>query len=283
MQEGTLLPKVYIIILNWNGLEDTTECLESLKKITYPNYQVLVIDNASDGNDVRILREKFGDYAPVLKNRYNYGFQKGSNIGMQLAIDDGADYVLLLNNDTVVKPDFLDKLVEVSESNSQLGILSASIHNYYSHQDLDPVCIMPMEVDWWRNSAKRLEGGIVTGQLIETEYIVPVACLIKKSTIESIGYLCEDFFLTVGDTDYCIRAKRASIGMAVVTNSIVYHKGGSAIDKGLAKNRLNWSRVWEGYIGWQRLRWGYLSKPMYVLTSIGLLGYWGYRLVRRII
>lgn len=276
-------PKVYIIILNWNGLRDTIECLESLQRITYPNYQVLVIDNASDGNDVRILREKFGDYCPVLKNRHNYGFQKGCNIGIGLAIDEEANYVLLLNNDTEVRPDFLDKLVEVAETCPHIGIFSSTLYNYYLPREMDPVCAKPMTIDWFRNTAKTYKSLWVYNSYFGTEYIVGASMLIKKSTIMDIGYLCEDFFLTVGDTDYCLRATRAGIGMAVVRDSIVYHKVGEAIDEGRSRQSLNWSRVWEGYIGWQRLRWRYLSKPMYVLTSIGLLGYWSWRLVRRIV
>lgn len=275
-------PKVYIIILNYNGLKDTIECLESLQKITYPNYQVLVIDNSSDGYDVRILREKFGDYCPILKNRYNYGFQKGCNIGMQLSIDEGASYVLLLNNDTSVREDFLDKLVDVAESNPKLGILSSSIYNYYSPKELDPTFSQPLTADWWRNTAKPYEPLWTNNRYFYTEYNVPIASLISTSTIRKIGYLCEDFFLTVGDVDYSIRATRTGIGMAVVRDSVVWHKVGAAMDKGRSKG-LNWSRVLEGYIGWQRLRWRYLSKTMYVLTSVGLLGYWGYRLVRRVV
>lgn len=279
-------PKVYIIILNHNGLQDTIECLESLQKITYPNYGILVIDNASFGNDVSVLRQKFGDTIGILRNRHNYGFQKASNVGIQLTFDDGADYILLLNNDTVVKPDFLDKLVEVAEPWVHIGVLSPSLCNYYSPQidnQIDPVYSGPRTIDWWRNTCKSWNTPLVLDKYFRTEYIVGAAMLIKRSTIEEIGYLSEDFFLTVGDTDYCIRATRAGIGMAVVRDSIVYHKGGSSIDEGIPKGELNWSRVWEGYLGWQRLRWRYLSKPMYFLTSIFLLSYWPYRLLRRVV
>ena len=110
-------PKVSIIVLNWNGLDDTIECLESLRDVTYPNYRVIVVDNGSAGDDVRILRERFEECAHIIANDRNYGFAEGNNIGMRYALDSfDPTYLLLLNNDTVVAPDFLDKLFKVADS-----------------------------------------------------------------------------------------------------------------------------------------------------------------------
>src|SRR4030065_2361956 len=87
-------PKVSIITLNWNGLEDTTECLESLKKIAYTNYEVIVVDNGSEGNDAQVLEERCGDYIHLIKNDRNYGAGGGINIGMRYVLDNSnADYL----------------------------------------------------------------------------------------------------------------------------------------------------------------------------------------------
>jgi GT2 family glycosyltransferase len=123
-------PKVSIIILNWNGLEDTSECLESLKKVTYANYETIVVDNGSDGDDVKILREKFGDYIHVINNDNNYGFAEGNNIGMRYVLSRGTDYVLLLNNDTTVAPEFLVEMIQVGESDEKIGVLGPMIYLY---------------------------------------------------------------------------------------------------------------------------------------------------------
>ena len=126
-----IYPRVSVVILNLNGLEHTLECLESLKKITYPNYDVIVVDNASNGDDVKILREKSGDYVHIIENDKNYGFAEGSNIGMRYALRTFCPaYLLLLNNDTVVAPDFLDELVKVAESSDEIGIVGPKIYYY---------------------------------------------------------------------------------------------------------------------------------------------------------
>ena len=115
-------PRVSVVILNWNGQRDTTECLESLITVTYLNYGVILVDNASEGEDVRILREKYGDYLHIIQNNQNYGFAKGNNIGIRIALQDNPAYVFLLNNDTVVDPRFLDELVGVAEADRTVGI-----------------------------------------------------------------------------------------------------------------------------------------------------------------
>ena len=124
-------PWVSIIILNWNGLEDTIECLESLRGITYPNYEIIVVDNGSEGNDVKILQARFGGYIHIIKNDNNYGFAKGNNIGMRYALQREAEYILLLNNDTTVAPDFLSELVNVAESDPKSGLLGPKVYFYY--------------------------------------------------------------------------------------------------------------------------------------------------------
>src|SRR3989344_2445038 len=92
-------PKVSIIILNWNGWKDTIECIDSIKKISYPNYEIIVVDNASRGDDVNILKNKFWDFIRLIKNKENYGFAKGNNIAIkQVLKENKSDYVLLLNN-----------------------------------------------------------------------------------------------------------------------------------------------------------------------------------------
>ena len=90
-------PKVQIVILNWNGWVDTIECIESLGKIDYTNYEILVIDNASSGDDVKILRERLGETIRIIENDENYGFPKACNMGVTDALESDSEYILLLN------------------------------------------------------------------------------------------------------------------------------------------------------------------------------------------
>jgi len=104
------------------------ECLESLRNITYPDYEVIVVDNASEGNDVRILREKFGDYIHIIENDKNYGYTGGNNIGMKYAMaHHQPDYILILNNDTVVAPNFLTGMIGAAESDDSIGVVGPKV------------------------------------------------------------------------------------------------------------------------------------------------------------
>ena len=126
--------KVSIIILNWNGLDHTVDCLQSLKKITYQNYNIIVVDNGSKGNDAEILKRKFGEYVHIIENDKNYGFAGGCNIGIRYALrNSGPDYILLLNNNTTVAPDFLAEMVSVAESNPSFGIAGPKITSFRAY------------------------------------------------------------------------------------------------------------------------------------------------------
>lgn len=217
-------PKVSIIILNWNGLEDTTECLESLKKITYPNYEVILVDNGSEGDDVRILSEKFGDYIHVIENDRNYGFAEGNNIGMRYALADlNPDYILLLNNDTVVDPDFLTELVKAAEGDATIGILGPKI---YSYNEPSKISFVGTKIDWW-NVGTWPTNEIDVGQfdeLREVDAVIGSALLIKRATLEEIGLLYAGYFAYFEETEWCVKCKKAGYKIVYVPRAILWHK-----------------------------------------------------------
>jgi len=228
----TNYPKVSIIIINWNGLQDTTECLDSLKKITYPNYEVIVVDNASSGDDVRILKEKFGDYIHVIANDQNYGFPAACNIAMKYALSKGTDYMLLLNNDTVVDPEFLSRLVEIAECDSSIGIVGSKI--LYYHQP-NKIQAAGGRIIWWLgwiyNYGEEEDVGQYE-QVAERDIIWGTSFLMKKMVLDKISFMDPYFFLGVEEYDYCTRAKRAGFKLVYVPQSKVWHK--SAVSRAKA-------------------------------------------------
>jgi GT2 family glycosyltransferase len=121
---------VYIIIVNWNGLKDTYECIRSVLNISYKNYTILVVDNGSDKDDSKEIATKFPEVI-TLRSESNLGFSGGNNLGIKYAMDKGAEYILLLNNDTIVEKDFLDVLVNIASKNQTIGLAVPKI-NYYS-------------------------------------------------------------------------------------------------------------------------------------------------------
>ena len=228
-------PKVSIIILNWNGLEDTIECLESLKKITHPNYEVIVVDNGSEGNDAQMLQERFGDYIHIIRNDKNYGFAGGANIGMRYVLNNSAaDYVLLLNNDTVVDPEFLTELVKVAEADPAIGITGGKIYYYDNPGQLQFVwgriglragrVISTPKVVAEKIKSIELDKGQYN-QIKEADWVTCCCFLIKEQVLKSIGSLDESYFFYWEEMDYCVRARKAGYKIVYVPKAKIWHKG----------------------------------------------------------
>jgi len=226
-------PRVAVVILNWNGLDDTVECLESLKAMTYANYRVIVIDNGSVADEAGSLRERFGSYVHVIENDRNYGFAEGCNIGIRHARETSSpDYVLLLNNDTSVDPGFLSELVSVAESDRTIGIVGAKV---FFHHDPRRIQSAGARANMWTGQVSLIGWGeIDTGQFGETrdvQWVGGCAMLIRASAIEDIGLFDADFFAYFEETDLCARCWRAGYRVLCAPTAQLWHKRKIAVDR----------------------------------------------------
>jgi hypothetical protein len=216
-------PKVFIIILNWNGLKDTLECLESVYKLDYQNFEVIVVDNGSTDNSVAVIRENYPEVI-MIENKENLGYTGGNNIGMRYASNNGADYVWLLNNDTVVMPDTLSKLIDTAESDPEIGLISPIIY-YYDEPEKIQYCGSYMD---WENytdiTLQHLEA-LMNITSSHTFYLWGTALLIKRSVIEKIGYLDQKYFAYHEDWEYCLRALKSGYKSVLEPRGKIYHKG----------------------------------------------------------
>jgi hypothetical protein len=243
-------PKVSIIVLNWNGKDDTLECLESVCQIDYPNFDIIVVDNGSSDDSVKAIQNKFPEVT-VLETKRNLGFAGGNNVGIRYALKHGAEYILLLNNDTIVDSHLLKSFINASRVVQQEAIWGAKIY-YYSQPDKI----------WyagarWVNKVSGFhhvgQGCIDNGQdyssIVETDYACGCALFINAELLNRIGLLDEEFFLTFEETDLCYRARRAGFKSYFVPEAKVWHKvstsfGGerSALySYFLMRNRLLWA------------------------------------------
>ncbi len=226
------MPKVSIIIINWNGLEDTIECLESLNKIAYQNYEVIIVDNGSKGNDADILEERYKNYIKLIKNKDNLGFTEGNNIGIRKALEDPAcKYILFLNNDTTIRPDSLSKIVEIAERGEykHFGSFQSKIISYYNHKLIDSAGI-----DYSKNSLSFNRGSL---ELVENYSLDKeifgccfAAALCRRAAIEDLlkndgTFFDKDFFIYAEDLDVDFRLQWRGWRSLYVADSIVYHKG----------------------------------------------------------
>jgi GT2 family glycosyltransferase len=221
-------PKVEIIILNWNGKEHTSECLESLQKIAYNNYETILVDNGSTDGSIEYFKNNYNDIY-IIENKVNLGYAEGNNIGIKYALSRGADYVLLLNNDTIVDRDFLTELVKVGESDPDIGIVGPMIYSYYH-----PRVIQSAGMD-----VKKITGSSVTigcneydhhqFKSSEKDFLSGCAILIRSNVIRKIGGLDPVYFAYWEDTDLCFRAKKNNFKIYFTADSKVWHKGSASM------------------------------------------------------
>jgi len=221
-------PRVFIIIINWNQQEDTIRCLNSLKSLDYKNRNVVLIDNGSvDGSPDRI-KEQFPQIT-LIKNNENMGFAAGNNIGIRCALSQGADYILLLNNDTVVDSGMLKELINVAESDKKIGVVGAV---NYSFEHRKKVVLLSISFNWFTGFTKKEDlDAISRGVITEPQQVHGVtgsSLLIKRAVVERIGLLDDRFFIYYEDTDWCMRARKAGYKVLYVPKAKIWHKVGTS-------------------------------------------------------
>lgn len=221
------VPKVLIIILNWNNWKDTVECVESLGKISYPDYEIVIVDNGSTNDSERILKKRFPCHKFIQTGK-NLGFAGGNNKGIKYALENGADYILILNNDTIVKEDFLEPLVELAESNEQVGICGPII---YSWNRKDQVLFAGAKINTKSGiinliNLRKMDNVPIK---IASDYIEGSAMLVKRKVFNDIGLMDARYFIYWEETDFCTRAKMEGYSLYICPESAIWHKGGKAI------------------------------------------------------
>jgi GT2 family glycosyltransferase len=236
--EKMTYPRITIVIVNWNGLEDTEECLESLKKITYPDYKVIVVDNGSKGDDARVLEKKFPEYIHVIRNDKNDGYAAGANIGARQALANfDPDYICFLNNDIVVDPLFLIEMVKIAETDADIGIVGCKIYFYSEPTRLQAVW---GEVNLLKGDAvptPSTKTGIKEADLgqydsIKTvEWVTGCCTLVRRKVLDTIGFIDESYFFYWEDVDYCFGAKKSGFRTVYVPTAKVWHKLGQSSNK----------------------------------------------------
>jgi GT2 family glycosyltransferase len=218
-------PLVTIIILNWNGLQDTLACLGSLASIEYSHYQVVVVDNGSHDGSIAAIRQAFPTVV-LLENEQNLGFVGGNNQGIDYALEQGADYVLLLNNDTEVAPDFLRRLVEVAELDPSIGMVGPTV---YFYAEPDRIWSAGGRIDWnWGNTSMIGLNDLDQGQYGVTprpvDFITGCALFVRTDLVRQIGALDPRFFAYFEETEWCVRAARAGYQIRHIPKARVWHK-----------------------------------------------------------
>jgi GT2 family glycosyltransferase len=218
-------PLVFSVILNWNGIADTRECIQSLQQAQYPNNRIILVDNGSEGGEAAALRAEFGGSVHLIESETNLGFAGGANLGIRHALAQGADYVLLLNNDTTVDLGFLTALVEAAQSRPDAAALCAKAY-YYAEPDV--IYSTGGSVNLWTATAKQIGNGQRDrGQFDRAamrDYSDGVCMLIPRLALETVGLLDEDYFSYWEETDWCTRARQKGLRCYYVPDAKIWHK-----------------------------------------------------------
>lgn len=223
-------PAVSTIVLNWNGLADTRECLESLRHIDYSPNRIVVVDNGSAADEASALEQEFSGFVEVVRNPENLGFAGGMNVGMRQALEAGAEYVLLLNNDVTVDRGLLAAMVAAARRHPDLG--AASPKAYFRDRP-DIIYSTGGCVNLWTGTARQIGRDQADHGQFESEavrdYADGLCMLIPASAIETVGLLDEEYFTYWEETDWCLRAREKGLRCYYVPEARVWHRAARSL------------------------------------------------------
>jgi GT2 family glycosyltransferase len=218
-------PLISIVVLNYNGKEHLDDCLKSLKALKYPNFEVIVVDNGSTDGSVNFVR-KFFKWVRIVENEENLGFCEGNNRGYKAS---KGKYVVLLNNDTVVEPEWLSEMMKIIEKNESIGACACKV-KLFSERNLFNSAGIELDVYGFafsrglpcRNNYEQDKGQYDKIEEVFSSY--GAAMMVRKSAIKRVGFLNPDFKMWFEEIDFCWRLRLAGYKIFYVPTAIVYHK-----------------------------------------------------------
>lgn len=253
------MKKIALVILHYKGKKFTRQCLESVKKLETPGLKLeTIVVNNNPQEDLKDLEEKFSQFV-FLETGKNLGFTGGNNLGIKRALKDGAKYIFLINNDTILASDILVQLLKVAEKRKKAGLLAPKIyfapgyeyhHDRYKKSERGKVFWNAGgEIDWLNvigtgRGLDEVDRGQYD-QIEETDYVSGCGMFIKREVLDEIGFFDERYFLYYEDNDISVRAKKAGWKLLFVPQAIMWHfnagsskVGGPLHDYYMTRNRL---------------------------------------------
>jgi len=221
-------PIVHAVILNYNGFEDTNNCINSLKKIDYPNIKIIIVDNASTDGSYEKLKQEFSEI-PVVVTEFNMGYTGGMNAGAKFALKNETDYILLSNNDMLYEKDFLTVLVQKMEYDHRIGIVSPKV--LYMH-DKNMIYCAGADFKPFRCGAVNMFKGMSAHEYGNEQREISSAegscLLIRKDVFDKAGFYNDKYFIYFEDIDFSDRVRKY-FKIFYEPRSIVYHKTGAGL------------------------------------------------------
>ena len=263
--------KVHVIILNWNGREVLGQCLDSLMRVTDPPLEIIVVDNGSTDSSTEIVRQRFPG-VKLIENRENLLFAAGNNVGIEAALEGGAEFILLLNNDTEVDPGFAAELLHAFDDPA----VGAAGPKIYYHDD-------PERIWYGGGGFNRLTGVPFHRGLrsmddsfgerpCETGWVTGCALMARREVFEQIGGLDPSYRIYCEDVDFCLRAVSAGWSLRYLPMAKVWHKVSSSSGGGMTpfklENRI--ASTWKLFARHRPMCWRALLFPVHAAVFFGL-------------
>lgn len=224
-------PSIAVIIINWNGYSLTHACLMSLRKVAYPNFKLILVDNGSVDGSAKKLKKEFPEI-DLIESKTNLGFTGGNNLGIEWALEKSFDYILLLNNDTIVEPDFLEPLIDFLENNPSYAAVQPKIMFEKERNKIWNAgggYFRWLGMSWSIGIGKEDLGQYQTEQ--DTAWITGCTILVRSKVIREIGMFDERFFAYYEDVDWSLRMKKHGYRLRYLPQSKIYHVAGASSNK----------------------------------------------------
>ncbi|MFA5801411.1 MAG: glycosyltransferase family 2 protein [Thermoleophilia bacterium] len=261
MTQAPETPSVWVVIVNFNSYGDTAECLESLAVSTYSGMTVVLVDNGSSDGSGQELEKKYSQVKHI-RSEENKGFAGGANLGIRSALDSGAKFICLLNNDTLVEPGFIEPLVERAGATPDAGIIGGKIL-YADNPDI--IWFAGGSIDRRRGFTSHRGQDLADSATFNkpgyVDYVTGCLFFVRASLFSQLGLLREDFFMYAEEVDFCLRARRAGFRCFFEPGSVIMHKVSRSMEGAyrpvyyyyLSRNLLE---IYSGHMGMRRLSIG---------------------------
>ncbi len=259
-------PLVYIIVLNWNGKELTLDCLGSLVKIQYDNYKILVVDNGSTDGSVEAITMKFPTIE-IFKNGSNIGYAAGNNAGFEFIKNRNAEYIIFLNNDTIVDENFVEPLVKPLLNSTNID---QTVPKIFYANDVDRIWYTGGVVNFWLGQIYHIGIRKIDNSKYSvakyTDYATGCCFCMRYKDFEEIGGFDESFPMYGEDVDLSLRIRSYGKEILFVPDSKIWHKVSASVGGEMSFSKL--SRKFIGMIKLFRIHANLVQKITITITWI---------------
>lgn len=221
---------IFVVILNYNNATDTIACVDSLKSMNALNLKIVLVDNKSNKECLDELERKLGKCVTFIRNKKNLGYAAGNNVGIKYAIENGADYIVVLNNDVVVNAHSFEPCIRMLEHNSDIAIVGPAIVDYNNNKLQSTGAL----IDFAKITTPLINNGkeyVPSDSQIDCDYVGGACMIFKPDLVAKIGYIPEQYFLFWEEVEWCYRAKQQGYRVVCSMSSYVKHKGSATIKK----------------------------------------------------